>query len=74
MDEVKVVDPGPFAGKSLRDANVGRRTGVMVVAVKRVDGRVEFPPRGDEPFAVGDSIVLLGRHANLKGFHEEFKS
>jgi voltage-gated potassium channel len=72
MDEVAVTDPGPFAGQTLRDADIGRRTGVIVVAVKRVDGRVEFPPKGDEPFAAGDSIVLLGRRANLMHFREAF--
>jgi len=73
MEEVVVSDPGPFAGKTLRDADVGRRTGVMVVAVKRADGRVEFPPNGDEPFAAGDAIVLLGRNANLASFREAFQ-
>lgn len=73
MDEVVVADPGPFAGQTLRDADIGRRTGVIVVAVKRADGRVEFPPKGDEPFAAGDSIVLLGRRANLTHFREAFR-
>ena len=35
----------PLADKTLRDADIGRRTGVMVMAVKRADGRVEFPQR-----------------------------
>jgi voltage-gated potassium channel len=73
MDEVAVKSPGPFVGLTLRDANIGRKTGVIVVAVKRADGRVEFPPQGDEPFASGDSIVLLGRRANLIQFREEFR-
>lgn len=72
MEEVVVTDPGPFAGKSLRDSDVGRKTGVMVIAVKRANGRVEFPPKGDEALTAGDSIVLLGRNTNLSAFHEEF--
>lgn len=74
MDEVVVVSPGPFVGRTLRDADVGRRTGVMAIAVKRADGRVEFPPHGDEPFVAGDSIVLLGRRANLDQFRKEFRA
>src|SRR4051794_4189040 len=42
MDEVLVRTPGPFAGLTLRDLDIGRRTGVIVIAVKRADGRVEF--------------------------------
>ena len=58
--------------KTLRDADIGRRTGVIVIAVKRNDGRVEFPPTGDEPFAPGDSIVVLGRRSNLDQFRRQF--
>ena len=35
-------------------------------------GRVEFPPKGDEVFAAGDAIVLLGRNVNLTSFREAF--
>ncbi len=73
MDEVAVTASGPFSGRSLRDADVGRKTGVIVMAIKRADGRVEFPPSGDTPFAPGDSIVLLGRRANLDQFRKEFR-
>jgi voltage-gated potassium channel len=45
---------------------------VIVIAIKRSDGRVEFPPSGDHPFEPGDSIVLLGRRANLDHFRVKF--
>ena len=65
--------PGaPLAGQTLRDADIGRRTGVLVMAIKRADGAVEFPPSGDKAFEPGDSIVLLGRRASLDQFREEF--
>jgi voltage-gated potassium channel len=73
MDEVPVRASGPLDGLTLRHADIGRRTGVIVIAVKRADGRVEFPPSGDEPFAPGDSIVLLGRRSNLDQFRQEFR-
>jgi voltage-gated potassium channel len=72
MDEVAVAADGPFAAKTLRDLDVGRRTGVIVLAIKRADGRVEFPPTGAEPLQPGDRIVLLGRRSNLDGFHTAY--
>jgi voltage-gated potassium channel len=72
MDDVPIRSDSPLAGKTLRDADIGRRTGVIVIAIKRADGHVEFPPSGDHPFAPGDSIVLLGRRANLDQFREKF--
>ncbi len=68
MEEIPVRSRGPLDGFTLRDADIARRTGVIVIAIKRNDGRVEFPPSGDEPFGAGDTAVLLGLRANLDAF------
>jgi voltage-gated potassium channel len=73
MDEFPVISGGSFEGQTLRDTDIGRRTGVIVIAVKRADGHVEFPPVGDRRFVSGDVIVLLGRRTNLDQFRHEFK-
>jgi voltage-gated potassium channel len=72
MDDVPIKPGCSLVGKTLRDADIGRRTGVIVIAVKHGDGRVEFPPTGDEQFAPGDGIVVLGRRSNLEQFRREF--
>ena len=72
MDDIPIGASSPLHDQTLRNADVGRRTGVIVIAVKRVDGRVEFPPSGDQPLAVGDSIVVLGRRTNLDQFRTLF--
>ena len=73
MDDVPIKVAGTLLGRTLRDADIGRRTGVIVIAVKRADGRVEFPPSGDEPLLSGDSIVVLGRRSNLDQFRKLFE-
>jgi voltage-gated potassium channel len=73
MDEIVVREGGSLAGLSLRDADIGRRTGLIVIAVKRADGHLEFPPAGDQPFAPGDAIVVIGRRENLAQFREAFR-
>lgn len=72
MEEVPVRTRGPLDGLTLRDADIGRRTGVIVIAIKRANGRVEFPPSGEEPFGAGDTAVLLGLRANLDSFRAQF--
>ncbi len=72
MNDIPIHSDSPLAGQTLRDADIGRRTGVMVIAIKRADGGVEFPPSGDQPLSPGDSIVLLGRRASLDQFRERF--
>jgi voltage-gated potassium channel len=72
MDELPIHASSALAGHSLRDADVKRRTGVIVVAIKRADGRLEFPPSGDELLATGDTIVILGNRAYLDQFRRQF--
>jgi voltage-gated potassium channel len=71
MDELPIKTGNPLERKTLRDADIGRRTGVIVIAIKRADGSVEFPPSGDQPFTVGDSLVVLGRKPNLDQLRQE---
>ena len=73
MDDVPIGERSLLTGKTLRDADIEHRTGVIVIAVKRVDGRVEFPPSGDVPLALGDSVVVLGRRSNLDQFRRLFE-
>lgn len=72
IEEVPVRAGEALDGSSLRNADIGRRTGVMVIAIKRSQGRVEFPPTGDEQLEPGDALVLLGRRPNLDQFRSAF--
>jgi voltage-gated potassium channel len=72
MDELPILATHALAGRSVRDADIKRRTGVIVVAIKRADGQLVFPPSGDEVLAPGDSVVFLGRRDNLEQFRAQF--
>ncbi len=74
MDDVPILATSPLAGQSLRAADIKRKTGVIVVAIKRADGALEFPPDSDEILAAGDSVVLLGRRLNLEQFRQRYVS
>jgi voltage-gated potassium channel len=73
MDELLIAPSSNLAGLSVRDADIKRLTGVIVIAIKRKDGRLEFPPSGDEVFAPGDSVVLMGQRLNLEQFRQHFQ-
>lgn len=72
MDELPIMSGHALAGQSVRDADIKRRTGVIVVAIKRGDGQLIFPPSAEEVLAPGDSVVLLGRRGNLEHFRQQF--
>ncbi|MFQ5590388.1 MAG: potassium channel family protein [Phycisphaerae bacterium] len=60
MDEYVVRSDSLLAGKSLRDSPVRQKTGAIVVAIKRADGKTHVNPDPDEILQVGDTLVLVG--------------
>jgi voltage-gated potassium channel len=72
MDDIPIHETSSLKGQSLRNANIGRLTGVIVIAIKRSDGRLQFPPTGNETLEIGDKLVILGRRANIEQFRREF--
>ncbi len=63
----------PLDGSTLAGAEVRRRTGVIVVAIKRPDGTMVFNPDSDLPMKVDETVVLLGRQENVDQFREEYR-
>ncbi len=72
LEEFRVHEASVLRSKTLREADIGRRTGAMVIALKWADGTVEFPAASDRPLEVGDVLVVLGRAANLDHFRVTF--
>ena len=47
MEQVRIADGAPLSGRTLLDANLRQRFGVVVVGIQRADGRMEFNPAPD---------------------------
>jgi voltage-gated potassium channel len=69
-EQVEIGANAPFAGRTLREANFRQRFGVIVVAIKRADGHMQFNPEPDDVVAVGDQLVALGNPGQLKTLEE----
>jgi voltage-gated potassium channel len=54
MEQVKILDGAPLAGKSIVDANLRHRFGVVVVGIQRASGRMEFNPAPETVMHAGD--------------------
>ncbi len=60
LDEYEVSDQSPLVGRSLRDSHVGRKTGAIVVAIKRADGEALVNPDPDAHLEARDTLILVG--------------
>lgn len=60
VEEAPVLKGSSVEGKTLEEASLGRRTGVLVVAVRRTDGAFAFNPPRDHRLLEGEVVVVMG--------------
>ena len=66
LEQVHIGDASPLAGRSLIDAGLRQRFGVVVVGIRRADGKMDFNPAPETAILAGDDLVVLGRTGSLK--------
>ena len=71
MEEIPVAPGSSLVLKSLLDANLRQRFGVIVVAIQREDRRMEFNPEPESSIRAGDKLVVLGRPPSLRRLEGE---
>jgi voltage-gated potassium channel len=65
-EQVAVSAGSRFIGRSIKDANLRQEFGVIVVAIKRAAGHMEFNPSPEARIEQGDQLVVLGHPDQLK--------
>jgi voltage-gated potassium channel len=70
MEQVHVAKESALVGRRIVDAGIRQRFGVIIVAIKRADGSMEFNPPPEAVIQAGDEMVVLGRPNNVKALEE----
>ncbi|MFC2172625.1 potassium channel family protein [Acidobacteriota bacterium] len=70
VQELDIAGGSKLAGKALKDSGVREKTGVMVIAIKRKDGKTVFSPAPETTITEGDTLVCVGE----KGSAERLES
>ena len=66
IEEVAVVERSRLAGIRLGDADLRKRLGILVLAIRRQTGKIEFNPSGDDELRPGDFLIAMGEAQQLK--------
>ena len=66
LEQVHITEGSSLAGRSLIDAGLRQRFGVVVVGIRRADGHMDFNPEPETSMRAGDDLVVLGRAESLK--------
>lgn len=66
MEQVRVPASSEFVSKSLEEMQLRRELGVIVLAIRKSDGRMLFNPPADAEIHGGDFLIVMGENANLR--------
>ena len=71
MEQVRIQDGSGLVGQTILDAGIRQRFGVIVVAIRRADGTMDFNPAPVATIRAGDEMVVLGRPQSVKALGEQ---
>lgn len=65
IEETVIQAASGLAGRTVRDSGLRRELGLIVVAVKKPDGRMLFNPDSGQVIQAGDVLITLGHRQQL---------
>ena len=68
MEELPICDGSPVIGKTLEEAEIRQRYGLIIVAVKKDSGKMIFNPLANYIIQRGDKLISLGEDQNVTKF------
>lgn len=68
MEELSIGDGSPVIGKTLEEAEIRQRYGLIIVAVKKDTGKMIFNPLANYIIQRGDKLISLGEDQNVSKF------
>jgi voltage-gated potassium channel len=66
IEQVRVSDASQMATRTIREMQLGRDIGVIVMAIRKADGQMIFNPPADTGVHGGDYLIVMGRPDNLR--------
>lgn len=66
MEQVQIAEGSALINRTILEANLRQRFGVVVVGIQRASGVMEFNPPPESVMKVGDFLVVLGQAKNLR--------
>jgi voltage-gated potassium channel len=72
FEEIEVTGDSGQAGRSIRDIDIRRATGALIVALRRHDGTFDTTPTPDAVLATGDVLIAAGTPDELRALEDLF--
>jgi voltage-gated potassium channel len=66
IEQLRVGEHSDFASRSLQQLQFRRELGVIVLAIRRADGAMQFNPPAEAVIAGGDYLIVMGEPQSLR--------
>ncbi|MGA2589685.1 MAG: potassium channel protein [Bryobacteraceae bacterium] len=66
IEQVRVSEQSDLVSKTIRELQIGRQFGVIVLAIRKGDGEMVFNPPADTAIAAGDYLIVMGLPEKLR--------
>ncbi|MCP4251872.1 MAG: potassium channel protein [Candidatus Scalindua sp.] len=70
IEEVVVEEASALAGKTIKDADIRAKNWVVIVALKKNNGKILFNPRANTMIEVGDKVAVIGEPEHFTQFEK----
>lgn len=70
IEEINVKEDSHIIGRSLDEYRILDESGIIIVAVKRAAGEIEFNPASTSVIKKGDTFIVMGETKQLKELEE----
>jgi voltage-gated potassium channel len=74
IEQLAVAPGSALSAKTLEEAHLGRSYGVIVLAVRRLSGQMQFNPQADVRLEAGDVLIAMGERHKLKLLERDLHS
>jgi voltage-gated potassium channel len=66
IEQVPVAPSSPMVSRTIREMQIGRELGVIVMAIRNREGAMAFNPPADTALRGGDYLIVMGRQESLR--------
>lgn len=72
LAEIEIPLGSPLAGRTIREAGTHEQHRLLIVSMRRADGKEIFNPNGDHVFEEGDTLIAMGDTSDVERFRQAF--
>ncbi|MCX7988398.1 MAG: potassium channel protein [Thermodesulfovibrio sp.] len=65
IEEIEVSPKSSLIGKSIAQSGLGKDLSIIIIGIRRADGRMKFNPNSQTVIKEGDTLIVLGQTDNL---------